>query len=185
MAHTARSSRPMMLFLLLLCFLCWFSCFSAHVNNIYSGQTFLDIGFTMQSTVTNKFHHAYGTPMEIARPEGAHWTVISTGKRQRQRRVRTQKRGCHSGLWARLRKDPHRPTLPSMFLTNTQSLNKKIGWAETTQRCKPLHPWLLCSGNIHIYFILSQLFKYCIYTQDFYLKEAAQSAAAPWTPLRW
>lgn len=126
MAHTARSSRAMMLFLLLLCFPCWFSCFSAHVNNIYSCQTFLDIGFTMQSTVTNEFHHAYGIPMEIARPEGAHWTVIGTGKRQRQRRDRKQKRGCHSGLWARLRKDPHRPTLLSMFLTNTQSLNKKM-----------------------------------------------------------
>lgn len=56
------------------------------------------------------------------------WIVVDADRRRRWRRERKQKRGCRSGLLARLRKDPHRPPLQNkcIFLSNTQSLANKM-----------------------------------------------------------
>lgn len=45
---------------------------------------------------------------------------------RRRRRERKQKRGKRTGIRARLQANPHRPTLPSLFLTNSRSLVNKM-----------------------------------------------------------
>lgn len=85
----------------------------------------LDISFSTQLEITDEFHCSHNNPREIARPARA---VVDADRRRRWRRERKQKRGCRSGLLARLRKDPHRPALPNkfIFLSNTQSLVNKM-----------------------------------------------------------
>ncbi|KAK0153202.1 hypothetical protein N1851_005108 [Merluccius polli] len=53
-------------------------------------------------------------------------------KRRRRRRERRQKRGCRSGVRARLSRQPHKPSLPSLFITNARSLPNKIEELELT-----------------------------------------------------
>ncbi|KAK1893548.1 Protein translocase subunit SecA 1 [Dissostichus eleginoides] len=64
-------------------------------------------------------------PDEVARSPGSPWIVVGTGRRRRRRRERKQKRGCRSGLLLRLRKQPHKPPLPSIYLTNARSIVHK------------------------------------------------------------
>lgn len=64
--------------------------------------------------------HSYGDC------ETSGWIVIGAVRRRRWKRDRKQERGSRSGLLARLRKDPHRPPLLSMFLTNPWSQNNKM-----------------------------------------------------------
>uniref|UniRef100_A0A669B6K4 Reverse transcriptase domain-containing protein n=1 Tax=Oreochromis niloticus TaxID=8128 RepID=A0A669B6K4_ORENI len=52
--------------------------------------------------------------------------VCPPSKRRRRRRERKQKRGCRSGSDARLRKQPHRPALPSLFVSNARSITHKL-----------------------------------------------------------
>ena len=108
-------------------------------NNCYSRQALLDVGFHRKSPVTADFHCHNNIPDEIARPPGSPWIVISCGRRRRRRRERKQKRGRRSGLLARLRKDPHKLPLPSMFLSNARSLTHKMDELE-----------LLANGNRYV-----------------------------------
>ncbi len=109
---------------ILMCLLCvW--CSYTHTNWIYSRQDLLDIGFQYKVPISSDFHHEHNIPMEAARPPGSPWIVFGHGKRRRRRREHKQKRGCRAGLLAKLRKNPHKPPLPSLLLTNARSVVTK------------------------------------------------------------
>lgn len=91
--EAAQNSHTMVFFFLFLRFLVLFLCFSAHINNNYSRQTLFDISFTMQLTVTDRFHRSHGIPMEITRPAGAPWIVIEAGRRQGRRERQEAEKG--------------------------------------------------------------------------------------------
>lgn len=57
---------------------------------------------------------------------GGFSVVVGSGKWRRWRRNRKQKRGCRGGIRARLRKQPLKPPLSSIFLTNARSIAHKI-----------------------------------------------------------
>lgn len=62
---------------------------------------------------------------EIRRVTDSNFTIPPL-KWRRRRRHRKQKRGKRAGLKARLRANPQRPAIPSLFLTNSWSLNNKM-----------------------------------------------------------
>ena len=107
-----------------LCFICLFFCSSG--THIYSHQDLIRTGFQAKIEITGTFALTHSIPPEIARPPGTPWTVIRSSKCWRQRRERRQKRGCRAGLLNQLRNQPHRPPLPSVFLTNARSRANKI-----------------------------------------------------------
>lgn len=64
---------------------------------------------------------------EILRSEELSGTLIMPPvRRRRRRRYRKQKRGKRAGVRSRLQANPHRPALPSLFLTNARSLVNKM-----------------------------------------------------------
>ncbi|KAK0137703.1 hypothetical protein N1851_026097 [Merluccius polli] len=88
----------------------------------YTRQTLLSIRDQHQIPVSSDFHHTHNIPDEIARPPGSPPIVVRSRRRRRGRRERKQKRGCRSGIMLRLRKQPHKPPLPSLYLSNARSL---------------------------------------------------------------
>lgn len=64
-------------------------------------------------------------PSELVRQPGAPWIVIRSGKKRRRCRKRKQKHGRRSGLLLRLRNNPHKPPLPSLYRTNARSITHK------------------------------------------------------------
>ncbi len=110
-----------LLFLLLCVFL-----FITSVKHNYSRQELLDIGFQHKITVTHDFYRTHNIPKDFTRPPGSPWIVVGLGGRHRRRRERKQKRGCRASLLIRLRKQPYKPPLPSMFLTNARSMAHKM-----------------------------------------------------------
>lgn len=74
------------------------------------------------------FHHAYNISDEITRPTGSLWIVVSSRTLRRRRRESKQRRGCRFGVM--LRKQPYKPTLPSLYLANTRSLVNKTDYLE-------------------------------------------------------
>lgn len=105
---------------LLLCF-----CVSRG-HPFYSRHELLIVGLQCEQAVTSDFVHLNNIPEEIARTPGSPWIVVGSNKRRRRRRYRKQKRGCRSGIFARLKRRPHKPPLPSMLLTNARSIVNKI-----------------------------------------------------------
>nr|XP_057929088.1 uncharacterized protein LOC131129485 [Doryrhamphus excisus] len=85
----------------------------------------VDIGYRHKLAVCRDFHRRHNIPDELARPMGAPWIVVGSGKRRRRRREHKQKRGRRSGLLLRLRNNPHKPPLPSLYLTNARSITHK------------------------------------------------------------
>ena len=55
-----------------------------------------------------------------------------------------KKRGCRAGLLARLRKQPLKPLIPSIFLTNARSIVHKIDELELHPAANSFVSWLLC-----------------------------------------
>lgn len=82
-------------------------------------------GLQINGVITQDFHRVNNIPMDIASPPGCPWIVVGSVK-QRRRRERKQKRGCRAGLLARLQKQPNKPPLPSIFLSNARSLVNKM-----------------------------------------------------------
>lgn len=119
----AFSSLVWCLFLLLLVCVLFKFC-NAAVS--YSRQNLIDLGFRHNLCITGDYERSHNIPEEIARLPGSPWMVSPPGKRRRRRTERKQKRGCRSGSDARLRKQPHRPALPSLFLTNDRSITHKM-----------------------------------------------------------
>ncbi len=99
---------------------------SCWANNIYSRRDLLQIGLLSERAITAEFLRSYDIPADIARSPDSPWIIIPAGRRGRQRRQRKQKQGCRAGALARLRKQPHKPPLPSIFLTNARSLANKM-----------------------------------------------------------
>ena len=88
----------------------------------YSREELLRIGMRYGETNSSRSFND-NIPPEIARPANSPWFTIPGTKQRRRRR---RKRGCRAGVKARLRRDPNRPALPSIFLTNARSLNNKF-----------------------------------------------------------
>lgn len=64
-------------------------------------------------------------PPEIRRSPGSRESIISSLRRHRLQRRRKQKRGKR-GLRAKLKANPHKPAIPSLFLANVRSVNNKM-----------------------------------------------------------
>ncbi|XP_032419030.1 uncharacterized protein LOC116720089 [Xiphophorus hellerii] len=99
---------------------------SCRTNKIYSRDDLLTIGARYELDVTADFQRLFNIPGDIARSPGAPWITIAAGRKRRRRRERRQKRGCRAGVLARLRRQPHKPPLPSLFLSNARSLANKM-----------------------------------------------------------
>ena len=128
-AHTvavARGSPLPVHLVVVLMSLCLLVTLPCHSNPIYSRHELILIGLKAKMDITSTFTRTHNISSEIARPPGAPWIVIGSGRRRRRRRERRQKRGCRGGLLARLRNRPHRPPLPSIFLANARSLANKM-----------------------------------------------------------
>ena len=110
-------------FFLLLCTIC-----TAKIQ--YTRQSLVDIGFQHQISVSSDFHHTHNIVEDIARPPGSPWIVVGSRRRHRRRRERKQKRGRRSGVLLRLRKQPHKPPLPSLYLSNARSLVHKMDYLD-------------------------------------------------------
>lgn len=95
-------------------------------NNIYSWHNLLRIEMLSERAITAEFLCSHDIPTDIARSPDSPWIIIPAGRRGRRHRQRKQKRGCKAGALARLRKQPHKPLLPSIFLTNARSLDNKM-----------------------------------------------------------
>ncbi len=95
------------------------------VNNTYSRHDLLRIGVCYEQNITAEFLHSHKIPVDIVRSPGSPCITIPAVRRRRHRE-RKQKRGCRAGALARLRWQPHRPPLPSLFLTNARSLANKM-----------------------------------------------------------
>lgn len=106
---------------ILLCLLCVVRS-STYTTEHYSRHDLLDIGFQLKMTISSDFHRTHNIPDEIARPAGSPWIVIRSERQRRRWHERKQKRGCRAGLLARLRKQPLKPLLPSLYLTNARPM---------------------------------------------------------------
>ena len=91
----------------------------------YTSAEWMNIGFACQIDITPDFQQPHNIPPDIARPPCPAWTVVGPGRRRRRRRERRQKRGCRAGRLVRLRKQPVRPPLPSIFWSNARSMVNK------------------------------------------------------------
>lgn len=113
------------LFLLYVCVsvvsvtICW-------AKTTYSRQDLLDLSLSWKKTISSDYHSSHDIPEDIARTPDSPWIVLPSGKPKRKRRHRKQKRGCRAGPLARLKKQPFRTPLPSIFLSNARSIHNKI-----------------------------------------------------------
>ncbi len=101
-------------------------CTFCRANITLSRHDILKIGVCYERKVTSEFLRSHKIPVEIARSPGSPWITIPAGRRRRRRRERKQKRGCRAGALVRLRKQPFKPPLPSLFLSNARSLANKM-----------------------------------------------------------
>ncbi len=123
----AANGSPFQCFFLFLFLVFFFTlCVIDTVYIQYTRQTLLDIGDQHQISVSSDFHHTHNIPDDIARPAGSPWIVAGSRRRHRRRRERKQKRGRRSGVLLRLRKQTHKPPLPSLYLSNARSLVHKM-----------------------------------------------------------
>ncbi|KAI4878124.1 hypothetical protein NFI96_000246 [Prochilodus magdalenae] len=73
----------------------------------------------------HRFDHPFDfnqLPSEVIRTPGPSESLLSTRRAWWRHRERKQRRGKRGGLRAKLRLNPHRPALPSVFLGNVRSL---------------------------------------------------------------
>ncbi|KAK1875851.1 Serine--tRNA ligase [Dissostichus eleginoides] len=125
-ARSDAAAHGSLFWLCTVCFLCVCVNTLEQATYIYSCMDLFDIGMSCRSDITADFHRTNNIPEDIARPPGSPWIVFGPVKQRRRRRERKQKRGCRAGLLARLRKRPHRPPLPSLFLANARSIIHKM-----------------------------------------------------------
>lgn len=88
----------------------------------YTRQEILDIGLQNPGYFTSNLHLI----PELTRTPNATQATRPTGSARRRRRDRNQRRGKCRGLKAKLKLTTHRLSLPSIFLTNVQSLANKM-----------------------------------------------------------
>jgi hypothetical protein len=95
-------------------------------TRIYSHLNLINIGQQSSVPVTDYFKQTHNIPHEISRTPRSPWMVVGSQRLRRRRRNRKQKGGCRSGLLTRLKKHPHKPPLPSVFLANVRSIVPKM-----------------------------------------------------------
>ena len=116
--------------------LCWmFVCMSvlafflqtlSHLRTVISAcsrQELINIGLRSKIAITINFQRHNNIPEDIAKPEGDPWIYCPA---KRQRRQRQCKLGCCLGIQARLRKNAHKPPLPSILMTNMKFIIHKM-----------------------------------------------------------
>lgn len=86
----------------------------------------LEIGLSSERAATAEFLLSHNILRDIARSPGSPWIIMPVSRRWRRHRKRRQKRGCKAGVLVRLRRRPHKPPLPSLFLYNSRSLPNKM-----------------------------------------------------------
>lgn len=92
-------------------------------NSTYNYDVLLNIGALYCELNFIRNYHNKQFQWEIVRPIGSPWIIIPAGKRRRRHRERRQKRGCYVGLQTRLKRAPHKPAVPSIFLINAWSFS--------------------------------------------------------------
>lgn len=92
----------------------------------YVWHNLLKIGISSERSVTEEFLHLHKIPAVIVRTLSSPWITFPVSRRRQLLRERKQKWGCRVGVLVRLGKQPHKPTLPSLFLTNAKSLVNKM-----------------------------------------------------------
>lgn len=80
----------------------------------------MKIGLKCEQTISAEFTSQENIPTELARPPGSQWLPIIKSRRRRKRR------GDRGGPLNRLKRNPHRPAIPSLFLSNVRSLANKM-----------------------------------------------------------
>lgn len=96
-----------------LCFLC--------VVHLYRTSISTTIVWFQQKTfICRDFHWSHNILDEITRPAGPPWIVNRSGRRRRQHHERKQKWTYRAGLLTKLRKQPLKPPLPSLYLSITR-----------------------------------------------------------------
>lgn len=93
---------------------------------VYSRANLISIRFQNSIPITEYFQQANNIPPEIPRTPGSPWILVGSHRQRQRRRGRKQKWGCQADLTKRLKKDPQRPPLPSIFLANVGSFVLKI-----------------------------------------------------------
>lgn len=88
----------------------------------------------------------FAIPLEILCTAATTGVNIVPAKWRQRQRERKQKRGKGAGLHARRKDNPHRPALPSLFLTSCMSLTNKVAELRkgTSQHCMTIitETWL-------------------------------------------
>ncbi|XP_029968921.1 uncharacterized protein C12orf56 homolog isoform X3 [Salarias fasciatus] len=79
-----------------------------HVQRHRGGRIQDGPAVCQQLTVSSNFPRTLNIPDWIARPAGSPWIVVGSGRR------------CRAGLMARLKKQPFKPSVPSLFLSNAR-----------------------------------------------------------------
>lgn len=92
----------------------------------YTRESLIYIRTTQQQSVTITFQPMHRIPMEISRTPGTPWNTIPSSRWRRWWRVPKEKRGRRAGMLAQLKRNPSRPPLPSLFISNASSLNNKM-----------------------------------------------------------
>lgn len=95
-------------------------------NANYTRQELIDIAYQLQLSISRDCHCAHTIPDDITRPAGSPWFVLESRKQHRRRR----EGGCRAGVLLRLRKQPHKSPLPSLYLTNARSIVHKTDYLE-------------------------------------------------------
>ncbi|KAI4877716.1 hypothetical protein NFI96_022799 [Prochilodus magdalenae] len=117
------------------------SCIFARItraNHRYNRQTLLEIFHHCKNIVLDHPSNFDELPPELTRTPSLAEPFIPTGSTRRRRRDRKQRRGKRGGRRAKLRQNPFRLALPSIFLANVRSLVNKLDelkiWILTQRR---------------------------------------------------
>ncbi len=89
---------------------------------MYSRQELIDIGLRCSMDIMSNFQRSHNILDYITRSP---WVCFPSRWRRRRREWK-QKRGCRAGFRARLKKNPHKPLLPSIYMTNARSVTHKM-----------------------------------------------------------
>lgn len=111
---------------------------NTRANRTYSRYILLDIQQSCKNSVLDHPFSFDQIPPELIRQARPEEQLIPSGNAHRRRRDRKQKRCKHGGVRVRLKLNPHRTALPSIFLANVSSLLNKLDelkiWTLTQKR---------------------------------------------------
>lgn len=95
-------------------------------TSVIPTRTFWTFGDQHWISVSIHFHNTCNISVNITRLLGFLWIFVGTRKWHRQKSERKQKQGHRSGILFRLRKQPFKPPLPSLYISNARSLALKM-----------------------------------------------------------